>query len=198
MRRWALFGGSFDPVHYGHLALAELLRELEDLDRVLFVPARRSPHKGSTAAAPRHRLAMLRLAVRGNPRLGVSDLELGRRGPSYTIDTVRTLAARWQQRPTLLLGGDALLDLPTWRESAALLGEARIVVFARPGAESARSRARALGLPYHDVALVPTSSSMLRALLRRGLSIRYQVPEPVRRYIERHRLYRRPHRRRRP
>ena len=195
MRRWALFGGSFDPVHNGHLALAELLCELEELDRVLFVPARRSPHKGSTAATPRQRLAMLRLAVRGNPRLGVSDLELGRRSPSYTIDTVRTLAARWQQRPTLLLGGDALLDLPTWRESAALLREARVVVFARPGAESARSRARGLGVPYHDVALVPTSSSMLRALLRRGLSIRYQVPEPVRRYIERYRLYQRPRRR---
>ena len=195
MRRWALFGGSFDPVHNGHLALAELLCELEGLDRVLFVPARRSPHKSSTAATPRHRLAMLRLAVRGNPRLRVSDLELGRRSPSYTIDTVRTLAARWQQRPTLLLGGDALLDLPTWRESAALLREARIVVFARPGAESARSRAGALGVPYHDVALVPTSSSMLRALVRRGLPIRYQVPEPVRRYIERHRLYQRPQRR---
>ena len=197
MRRWALFGGSFDPVHYGHLALAELLRELEHLDRVLFVPARRSPHKGATGAAAAHRLAMLRLAVRGNARLGVSDLELRRRGPSYTIDTVRALASRWQERPTLLVGGDALLDLPTWRESAALLGEARIVVFARPGAEAARRRARSLGLPYHEVALVPTSSSMLRALVGRGLSIRYQVPEPVRRYIERHQLYRRPRRRRR-
>ena len=190
MSRWALFGGSFDPVHYGHLVVAELVCAVAALDGVWFVPARRSPHKRGTGAAAAHRLAMLRLAVRGNPRLRVSDLELVRRGPSYTIDTVRWIAARTGQRPTVLLGGDALLDLPAWREADALRREARLVVFARPGAEAAAARARALGLPYHELALSSISSTALRALVRRGLSIRYQVPEPVRLYIERHSLYR--------
>jgi nicotinate-nucleotide adenylyltransferase len=187
--RWAMFGGSFDPVHYGHLVVAELLRELERLDRVFFIPTWRSPHKSRARAAAAHRLAMLRLALRGNPALRVSVVELQRGGPSYTIDTVRRLRRRWGRRPILLLGGDALLDLPKWRESDALLREARVVVFARPGAEAAGRRARALGLRYHEVALSSVSSSTIRRMLRRGLSIRYQVPETVRRYIERHALY---------
>jgi nicotinate-nucleotide adenylyltransferase len=188
--RWAMFGGSFDPVHHGHLVVAELLRELERLERVWFVPAWRSPHKSRMRAGGEHRLAMLRLARRDNPALQVSDLELRRRGPSYTIDSVRALRRQWGGRPFLLLGGDALLDLSAWRESEALLREARVVVFARPGAEKAARRARSLGLRYHELALSSISSSAIRNLLRRGLSIRYQVPESVRLYIERNGLYR--------
>ena len=187
--RVALFGGSFDPVHQGHLLVAELLRQLEDLDRVVFVPAWRSPLKPRSRASPAARWAMLRLAVRGNPAFRCSDAELRRGGPSFTIDTVRAWRRSRRQRPTLLLGGDALLELHTWRDWRALLREARPVVFARPGAAAARQRARALGLRYHEVALCSTSSSALRAALRRQQSIRYQVPEPVRRYIEKHGLY---------
>jgi nicotinate-nucleotide adenylyltransferase len=185
----ALFGGSFDPVHFGHLMVAERVCELEGFERLLFVPARRSPHKGSTGASAAHRLAMLRLALRGNRRFVLADLELRRRGPSYTIDTVRQLARQWGGRPTLVLGGDALLDLPAWREAEALLREARLVVFARPGAEAAAERARELGLRYHAGVVSCVSSRTLRGLLRRGCSVRYQVPEPVRRHIERHGLY---------
>jgi nicotinate-nucleotide adenylyltransferase len=185
----AMFGGSFDPVHHGHLLVAELLRQLEGLDRIFFVPARRSPHKRRSNATAAERLAMLRLALRGNPSLQVSDLELRRRGPSYSIDSVRDLRRRWRQKPVLLLGGDALLDLPSWREWKRILEESTPIVFARPGAERARRRARALGLRYHEVALSSVSSTQLRQLLRRGMSIRYQVPESVRRYIEAHRLY---------
>jgi nicotinate-nucleotide adenylyltransferase len=188
MRR-ALFGGSFDPVHDGHLMVAELLAQLENLDQVVFVPARRSPHKGASGATAAQRLAMLRLAVRGNRRFRTSDIELRRRGPSYTIDTLRAFAERWGEAPVLLLGGDALLDLPSWRQAEAILAEARLVVFARPGAAAARARARRLGLPYHELVLSAQSSSHLRALRARGLSLRYQVPEPVRRYIEAHGLY---------
>lgn len=185
----AMFGGSFDPVHHGHLMIAELLRQLENLDEVFFVPARRSPHKKRSAASGAQRLTMLRLALRGNPALHVSDLELRRQGPSYTIDTLRILRRRWRQAPVLLLGADALLDLPTWHEWRAILDESRPVIFARPGAARARQRARALGLPYHEVVLSSVSSTQLRQMLRQGMSVRYQVPEPVRHYIESQALY---------
>lgn len=187
--RRALLGGSFDPVHYGHLLVAERLRILEDLDQIVFVPARRSPHKRGTAAAAADRLAMLRLAVRGNPAFKISDTELRRRGPSFTIDTVRSFAARWGERPVLLVGGDALLDLHTWREADALLQEARVVAYARPGATAAAARARALRVTYHADVLSPVASRELRRLARAGTSLRYLVPEPVRRYIEAHGLY---------
>jgi nicotinate-nucleotide adenylyltransferase len=187
--RRALFGGSFDPVHLGHLVVAQLICELEGLDRVVFVPARRSPHKRGTYASARDRLAMLRLGLRGDRRFQCSDIELRRRGASYTIDTVREVARTWREKPILILGGDALLDLPTWRESEALLREARVVVYARPGFEAAAVRARELGLRYHAGVVSCTSSRALRALARRGISLRYQVPELVRRYIEERRLY---------
>jgi len=189
--RVALFGGSFDPVHQGHLLVAEFLRQRERLDRVVFIPAWRSPLKPRSRGSPAARLAMLRLAVRGNPAFRLSTMELRRGGPSFTIDTVRLWRRRQRQRqrPFLLLGGDALLELHTWRDWRDLLQEARLLVFARPGAAAARRRARSLGLPYHEVALCSTSSSALRSSLRRQRSIRYQVPEPVRRYIEKHRLY---------
>ena len=118
-----------------------------------------------------------------------SDIELRRRGPSYTIDTVRAFAARWGGRPTLLLGADALLDLHAWREAAALLREARVVVYARPGSEAAARRARDLHVTYHRDLLSPVASRDVRRLARAGESLRYLVPEPVRRYIEAHGLY---------
>lgn len=185
----AMFGGSFDPVHNGHLMVAELVRQLEGLDQVVFVPARRSPHKRRSVASSEERLTMLRLAVRGNRALQVSDVELQRRGPSYTIETLRLLKRLWKQPPRLLLGADALLELPTWREWRAILAECRPIVFARPGAEKARRRARDWGLRYHEVVLTSLSSTQLRGMLRRRMSVRYQVPESVRRYIEGRRLY---------
>jgi nicotinate-nucleotide adenylyltransferase len=133
---------------------------------------------------------MLRRALRGNPSFRCCLVELERPGPSYTIDTVRALAARWKERPALLLGGDSLLELHTWREARALLREARIVAYARPGAEAAAARARRLGVPYHAGIVSTLSSSELRRRAARGASLRYQVPELVRRYIETHRLYR--------
>jgi len=187
--RRGIFGGSFDPVHFGHLLVAERLCDLEDLDEIVFVPAWRSPHKRGTFASGEDRLAMLRLALRGNARFRSSDLELRRGGPSYTIETVQEFARRWQQRPTLLLGGDALLDLHTWASAAELLRASRVVTYARPGHEAAAKRARALGVTYHAGVVSALASRDLRALVRRGESVRYQVPETVRRYIAAHHLY---------
>jgi len=185
----AVFGGSFDPVHFGHLMVAEMLAELESLDEIVFMPAARSPHKRASGAGAADRLAMLRAAVRGNARFRVSTVELRRQGPSYSIDTVREIARQTGERPVWILGGDALLELHLWRESAALLREARIVAYARPGFEAAARRARELGVAYHAGVLSPLSSRELRARARRGYSLRYQVPEAVRRHIERRGLY---------
>lgn len=187
--RRALFGGSFDPIHFGHLLVAERLRELERLDQVVFVPAARSPHKSGTEAAARHRLAMLRLAVRDHPSFTVSDLELRRPGPSYTIDTVRHYARLWATRPILLVGADSLVDLQCWREYPAMRREARIVVYARPGWEDAAAAARRLGLRYHAGVLSELSSREIRRRARNGRSLRYQMPDPVRRYLHGHGLY---------
>jgi len=187
--RRALFGGSFDPVHHGHLMVAEIVCDRERLDEIVFVPAWRSPHKRGTLASPQDRVRMLRLAVHGNARLRVSDVEIRRGGASYTVDTVRHFSAVWGERPRLILGGDALLDLPTWKEAEALQREARLVVYARPGFEAARIRAAALGVHYHDQTLSWISSSRLRAWLQRGRSTRYQIPDRVRAYIEANQLY---------
>lgn len=192
--RLGLFGGTFDPPHMGHLALAEWARERLRLDRVLFIPAGQPPHKsraGISAAADR--LAMTRLAVRGHSRFEVSTFELGGDGPSYTIGTVRALAGRGDARRSyLIVGADSLDDFRSWEEPEEILSLATLAVAGRPRA-GARGRVWAarhgrvvwIGNPEFDV-----SSSLVRARVRAGLSIRYLVPDLVAAYITRHRLYR--------
>ena len=188
-KRQALFGGSFDPIHNGHLMVAELLLQLEDLQHIHFVPAAQSPHKAQTAAPAAVRVRMIQAAVRDAAQFSCSTVEIDRASPSWTIDTVRYYARLWQRRPVLILGGDSLLDLHTWRQSEAILRESQVVVYARPGAEKAAQAAVELGLPYHAEVLSTLSSSALRTLAQRGLSLRWQVPEAVRDIIETEKLY---------
>lgn len=185
-----MFGGTFDPPHVGHLALAEWACDALGLDRVLFVPARQPPHKPATAPSPvARRLAMIRLAVRGNPRFAVSTLELERTGPSYTVDTLRALARRHPRAGLhLLIGGDSLGDFPRWREAREIARIATLVVAGRPGVSPAR-RAGARTPVVLDNPPLDIASRVLRQRVREGRSIRYLVPELVRRYIARHRLY---------
>ena len=192
--RLGVFGGTFDPPHIGHLVLAEWAWESLGLDRLWFVPTGRPPHKPRRRITPaRHRLAMIRLAVRGRAGFAVSTLELERRTPSYTVETLRAIAGRHVGERFLLIGGDSLDDFRRWREPERILQLATLAVVGRPGAGSARTRAWArrtgrvkwIGDPALDV-----SSSALRARIRRGGSVRYLVPDAVRRYIQRHRLYR--------
>ena len=184
----ALFGGSFDPVHVGHLVAAEAAADALGMS-VRFLPAREQPFKRAAhVAGPAERAAMLELAVTGNPRLGVEPIELALPVPSFTVRTLRALAARDPgQRPTLLLGADAAADLPAWHEAEALAGLADIVVFARPGAAVPRHAGitRVIDVPALDV-----SATLVRALVARGRSIRYLVPDAVREYIAAHGLYR--------
>jgi len=193
MRRIGVFGGTFDPPHVGHLALAEWAREALRLDRVIFMPAARPPHKRRRRLSPAgDRVAMTRLATRGNPHFSVSTLEARRTGPSYTVDTLRALkrshpgASFW-----LLMGEDSLREFPTWHAPEGILTLAKLAVAGRPGPRPGTPRHRWprgavvwLGNPGLEI-----SSSTLRARARAGRSVRYFVPDAVARYIASRRLY---------
>jgi len=195
MRRIGVFGGTFDPPHLGHLVLAEWAWARLRRDRVLLVPAGAPPHKlGRRLSEPAHRLAMTRLAVRGNPALAVADLEARRAGPSFTVDTLGTLRARYPgARLFLLMGADSLADFPTWREPERIARLATLVVAARPRPGAARRARlpRGARVVHLDNPLVDISSSALRARARARRPLRYLVPDAVAAYIERQRLYRR-------
>lgn len=184
----ALFGGSFDPVHVGHLVVAEAAAEQLGLT-VRFLPAREQPFKATGhEASPPERAAMLDLAVAGNPRFRVERIELDLPAPSYTVPTLRALAAREPgNRFVLLLGADAARELPEWFEVEALPGLADVVAFARAGAEPVRHPLvrRTVAVPALEV-----SATDIRARVRAGRSIRYLVPEAVRAYISERGLYR--------
>lgn len=202
--RVGIFGGSFDPVHAGHLFVARCAREAFELDRVLFVPAARPPHKpGVRLACAEHRLAMLRIATADEPAFEVRDLELSREGPSYTIDTVRELAAEIPGAELfLVIGEDNLPGLPDWREVEALLRHVRPVVVRRgTGGESALEALatrlspqalRRLACGWLDVPPHPASSTELRARLGRGEDPGDLLPPGVARYALEHGLYRMP------
>jgi nicotinate-nucleotide adenylyltransferase len=184
----ALFGGSFDPVHVGHLVAAEAAGEALDA-RVRFLPARVQPFKQvARGASPEQRAEMLELAVAGNPRLTVERIELTLPAPSYTVRTLQALAAREPgNRFTLLLGADAAAELAAWYQVEALPGLADVVVFARPGATLPR---HAVIRRVVDVPAVDVSATMIRERVRQSRSIRYLVPDAVRDYIAARGLYR--------
>lgn len=180
--RIGVFGGSFDPIHHGHLLAASALAEALALDEVRMVVARRQPLKGGGhGAAPEHRGAMAALAVSGHPVLVADGSELAREGPSYMVDTLRAFQA---ERPSaelvLLLGADAAAEFPKWREPEAIRALARVEVFSREGRGGG-------GVPVPRIDL---SSTDIRGRVRAGQSIRYWVPEAVADYIAVHRLYR--------
>lgn len=201
--RIGIFGGSFDPVHVGHMAAAQEAAHAYALAHVLFVPANHQPLK---AQAPRafndDRLAMLQLAVAGNERFALSRAELDRPAPSYTVETLRGLRDSYGPDVELfvLLGMDAVNTLDRWREPATLLRLARIVAMSRGQvrepdwerlqaiAPDARQRIELLSVPDLNI-----SSHDLRRRVAEGLPIRYQVQDAVREYIVAHDLYTTPH-----
>jgi nicotinate-nucleotide adenylyltransferase len=202
--RMGVFGGTFDPVHVGHLTMAEQCREQAALDQVRFVPAARPPHK-----LDRHvssfvdRVEMLRLAVAGHPTFVIDDLEAERPGPSFTVDTLETLAERYPGTSfELILGGDCLGDLPGWREPARILELAGLLIVKRPGfaSVSPEELRHSLRLPAHatmrcreiESPLVDISSRELRDRVTSGRSVRYWTPRAVECYIDTHKLYKNP------
>ena len=187
-----IFGGTFDPVHHGHLIVAEAVRESVGLDRIMFVPTLISPHKQDVVTAPaEHRLAMLREAVKPNPFFEVLDIEIERGGVSYTVDTIRMLGVS-HPRDTLylLIGADNLVEFGTWREPSEILSHAVLVVMDRPGFTGGAPEP---ALPARTircrVPAIDISGTEIRRRVREGLPISYMVPPAVARIIGRHRLY---------
>lgn len=215
--RVGVYGGTFNPIHLAHLALAEEIRERLDLERVLFVPANLPPHKGARLPSGAERLALVRLAIRDNPAFASVDLEVRRAGKSYTVDTLRELHRRLPAGTELvfLIGMDAFAEIGTWHEADRLAEQTHFALFPRVGhplTDPRRYAPRAWGLagPCRRrggvvcwrssagtrILLVPTeqystAASSIRARVARGASIRYLVPAAIERAIARGGLYRR-------
>ena len=168
----ALLGGTFNPVHVGHLLIAQMAQEAWKLDRVIFVPAGCPPHKNRPQTSARDRLAMLRLAVRKNPAFTVSDWEIRQGCVVYTWETLEHFRRVYSKASLFfIIGSDSLKTLPTWKESRRLQRLCRFIVIPR---------------------IDPFSSTEIRRRVRDGRSIRYRVPADVERHIKERRLYRRP------
>ena len=211
--RVGVFGGTFNPIHLGHLRSAEEVAEAHALDRVLFVPSATPPHKRTVGlASAADRLAMVRLALTGNPRFRVSSIEIDRGGRSFSVDTLRALRTRMPTaRFTFIVGDDAFREIASWKEYTAFFGLCDVVVTSRPPGPSL---ALATAVPVavreefcyrrdrrflehstgHRIAFqqltnLDISSTVVRQLLRHGRSVRYLIPTPVERYIRHHGLY---------
>jgi nicotinate (nicotinamide) nucleotide adenylyltransferase len=204
--RVGVFGGTFDPIHYGHLVAAEEARSILKLDKVLIVPAGQPPHKPGRVIAPgEHRLAMVELAIAGNDRFAVDRLELARSGPSYTVDTLEALnASRLPgESPTLtlILSAEAFLGLATWRDPRRVLELARLAVAPRDGYPGADASFMVAHFPdltdrvvFLDGPRMRLSASELRSRAAAGRTLRYLLPDAVAAYIDEHALYRNPRR----
>ncbi len=213
--RIGIYGGTFNPIHIAHLLLGQEAGELFGLDRVLFVPSGMPPHKRGRFPSGRDRLAMVRMAVEGNGRFGVLDLEVRRRGPSYTVETLQELRRLFPAGTEFyfLLGMDAFREITTWHEAESLADLAHLLVFARPGfpledpgpylprrwtpgtpvRRSGSIRRIPTGRRHSvflfDAGIFPVSATDIRRRVRQRKSIRYLVPDLVRDYIRRKRLY---------
>ena len=194
-----ILGGTFDPIHHGHLAIAEEAHTALGLERVILVPAAHQPLKsGHHGAAPADRLAMTHLASGDNAHFAVSAIEIERHGPSYTIDTLRSLHGLGMTRLCFILGADALIDLPRWRDVGEVLELAQIVAVARPGYQpdveqiTARLPALRERLVLLEGPALDISSTNLRQRIAQGRPIRYLVPDAIAAYISEHGLYHEP------
>lgn len=209
-----LFGGTFDPIHFAHLRLAEEVSDAFALEQVRFIPAAVPPHRKEPRASPAHRLAMTRIATQGNPRFVVDGRELKRAGASYTFDTLSEVRSESGNRPLcLLMGADAFVALMTWHRWNELFDLAHFVVARRPGyplqrvasslpgplraqylrrhaADPAALQASPAGNIFtHELTALDVSASELRTLIKHHASLRYLLPDSVIAYIEEHKLY---------
>jgi len=200
--RLGLFGGSFDPVHYGHLLLAEAAREQLELDEVWLIPAAVSPFKQGREQTPgKVRLEMLELAIGGHEQLRASSIEIDRGGVSYTVETLENIAAeKAGAKLFLLMGADSLRDLPTWREPRRILELAIPTIGRRQGSPepefdlltplATEERLNEMRCFQFGMPLIELSSTDLRQRAAAGHSLRYRTPRAVEKYIETQQLYR--------
>ncbi len=202
-RRVGLMGGTFDPVHYGHLVVSEEVRATLNLTEMVFVPAGHPPHKlEHPVTAVAHRLAMLELAIASNPYFSISRIEVERAGPSYTVDTLRQLRREWGTAVAMhfVIGWDGVEDIFTWYDPAGILAQrTHLVASRRPGyidlpGYRARLEERLPGIDQRLLIVagpqLSISSTDLRSRVAQGRPIKYQMPEAVEQYIAQHGLYR--------
>ncbi|MGZ3524242.1 MAG: nicotinate-nucleotide adenylyltransferase [Thermodesulfobacteriota bacterium] len=211
-RRVGLFGGTFNPIHLGHLRGAEEIREMFHLEEVTFVPSSIPPHKKTEKVIEAsHRLEMVRLAVSGNSNFSVSDVEISRPGKSYSVETIRYFRERHQDPFFFILGRDAFLEIETWKDFQKLFFLCHFIVMTRPGLQKETpSLPRALApnfryaleekawvhvsgymLYFKEISFLDISSTKVRKLIEKGSSVKYLIPPEVETYIRKHSLYRR-------
>jgi nicotinate-nucleotide adenylyltransferase len=197
--RLGVLGGTFDPIHYAHLVVAEEARVRLQLDRVLFVPSGQPPHKQTKVVTPaEHRLAMVQLAIASNSHFELSRLDVERCGPCYSVDLLEILASQLTPNDEIyfIVGMDSLAELPTWHDPAQLIRLCRLTVVRRPGYHVDLVQLETIlpGLLAHltfiEAPEMNTSSTEIQRRVRAGLPIKYQLPEPVEHYIFGNGLYR--------
>jgi len=194
IQRIGLFGGTFDPIHVGHLIVADEIRMRCALEKVVFVPAAQPPHKRSACVASAEaRAAMVSLGIRGHPCFELSAAELDRKGPSYTVDTLRQFRQEWGRQAEIffIMGNDNVPEIAEWKSPEEIVRLCTIVVASRPGATTKPiDSALARQMRFVPVPLIEVSSSDIRRRIRCGEPYRFLVPLPVAAYIRRHGLYR--------
>ena len=190
--RVCLFGGTFDPPHIGHLLIAQTVCEADDFDKILFIPANKPPHKKVNTSLE-DRLAMLNIAVEGNPNFEISDVEIRRGGISYTIDTVKMVKEeidRENDEIFYLIGSDSLMDFRNWKDPRGILDECKVVVAIRPGFRPSDIPAWILHrIQFANIPRFEISSTNIRHRWVENKTIRYMVTLPVWDYIDEHNLY---------
>ena len=188
MQRIGILGGTFNPIHIGHLAIAQMAKEKVGLNKVIFVPAFIPPHKTIRhLAAAKDRLAMVRLAISYNPAFGVSSYEIKKGGRSFSIDTVRYFREFYAKKTKLyfIIGGDSLPTLPTWKEIDQLLKMVTFIVVNRPGYKGNHKGIKHISVESE----LNIASRDLRKSIIEGKAIKYLVPDKVIEYIKQHRIY---------
>jgi nicotinate-nucleotide adenylyltransferase len=209
-KRVGLFGGTFNPIHLGHLRGAEEIREAFSLQEVIFIPAALPPHKVTDKIIEaHHRLEMVKLAVQKNPSFSTSDVELKRSGKSYSIDTIRYFRERHPNSLFFILGRDAFVEIETWKEFQNIFSLCNLIVMTRPGFQKASSSLPAALIPdfrydqgagawihssgymifFKEINFLDISSTKIRELIEKGESVKYLVTPEVEAYIRGHRLY---------
>jgi nicotinate-nucleotide adenylyltransferase len=208
-KRVGLFGGTFNPIHLGHLRGAEEIGEAFHLQEVIFIPAALPPHKTKEKIIEaRHRLEMVKLALQKNPRFSMSDVELQRPGKSYSIDTLRYFREKFQDSLYFILGRDAFVEIETWKDFQNLFSFCNFIIMTRPGFQKTSSLPGAL-IPafqydpgasawvhvsgnrifFKEITFLDISSTKIRELIEKGESIRYLVPPEVEAYIKSQEVY---------
>lgn len=193
-KKIGIYGGTFDPIHMGHLIVAEMARQECGLEKVLFIPAASPPHKNNKYVSPsNYRFHMTRLAVESNPYFEVSDIEIKRQGISYTVDTLKDLRKIYPKEYEfwMVIGGDSLVEMDTWRDVKNIVKLCNFAVYMRPHASVDRCMAQAEKIreqgnsrvEFVQAPMIEISSTDIRSRLARGKSIRYMVPDVVRDYI---------------